>query len=104
MELPVVESTSDGVAFGLRVRAGAGRTGIKGVHDGCLKIDVKAPPEDGRANAEILKTVAGWFGIATECVKITAGATSKTKRIRLTGVSDSNAGEVFQKLLTSTKR
>ena len=71
------------VRLRLRVSAGASRRRILGVHGGALKLSVKAPPEKGRANRDVLALVAETFGLATSDVEILSGDTSPDKVVRL---------------------
>lgn len=73
----------DGVRLRLRVSAGAKRSRILGVHGGALKLSVKAPPERGRANREVLEMVAEAFGLAPGDVELLTGETSPDKVVRL---------------------
>ena len=73
----------DGVRLRLRVSAGAKRSRILGVHGGALKLSVKAPPERGRANREVLEMVAEVFGLAPGDVELLTGETSPDKVVRL---------------------
>ena len=67
----------------LRVSAGASRRRVLGVHGGALKLSVKAPPERGKANKDVLALVAETFGLATSDVEILSGETSPDKVVRL---------------------
>ena len=71
------------VRLRLRVSAGASRRRVLGVHGGALKISVKAPPERGRANKDVLALVAETFGLASSDVSIVSGETSPDKVVRL---------------------
>jgi len=71
------------VRLRLRVSAGASRRRILGVHGGALKLSVKAPPEKGKANRDVLALVAETFGLATSDVEIVFGDTSQDKVVRL---------------------
>ncbi|HEX7614587.1 MAG TPA: DUF167 domain-containing protein [Thermoanaerobaculia bacterium] len=71
------------VRLRLRVSAGASRRRILGVHGRALKLSVKAPPEKGKANRDVLALVAETFGLATSDVEIVSGDTSPDKVVRL---------------------
>jgi len=45
---------------------------------------IKSPPTDGRANAELIELVSGFFNIAKSQVKIKTGRRNKIKLIELT--------------------
>ncbi len=65
----------------------------KAVIDGwlgdALKVRIKSAPVDGKANKELVETLAKAFGISKSAVAIAAGETSKTKRVELKGVDES---------------
>ncbi len=72
-----------GARLRLRVSAGASRSRILGIHGGALKLSVKAPPERGKANREVLALVAEAFGLPPSDVEILSGETSPDKVVRL---------------------
>lgn len=78
-----LEDGGQGVRLRLRVSAGASRRRILGVHGGALKLSVKAPPEKGKANRDVLTLVAETFGLATSDVALVAGESSPDKVVRL---------------------
>jgi uncharacterized protein len=65
----------------------ASRTRVMGVHDARLKIQLAAPPVEGKANDELVRFIADTVGIAKAQVEIVSGASSKRKTIKLEGVS-----------------
>lgn len=79
--------TKDGVIFGVRVVPRASKSEIAGEIDGNLRVRISAPPVDGAANAELIRALAKYFDVAKSSVEIVSGQTSKTKRIRINGVT-----------------
>ncbi|HXE66756.1 MAG TPA: DUF167 domain-containing protein [Rhodanobacteraceae bacterium] len=51
--------------------------------EGNWRAALRAPPVEGRANAELIALVAGHFGCAKAGVRITAGAGARIKRVRI---------------------
>ena len=51
--------------------------------DGTWVARLKAPPVDGKANAELIALVAETFGCAKAAVTITAGAGGRMKLVRI---------------------
>lgn len=81
-------SEQDGrITFTIRVVPRASRTEIVGELDGAVKVRVSSPPVDGAANAELIKLFAKTLGVGKEAVEIVSGLSSRTKRIRITGVT-----------------
>ena len=84
--LPATEK--DGaLVFAVRVVPRAARSEIAGEHDGALKVRVAAPPVEGAANEELRRTLARTLGVPVRNVEIISGETSKTKRVRVHGVT-----------------
>ena len=50
---------------------------------GILKCFVKAAPEDGKANKEVVEVVSGAIGIAKKFVEIISGLTSRKKKLAI---------------------
>ena len=72
------------VEFDVTVRRGAAKTAAKDLLDnGVYKIDVAAVPEDGKANAELVRFLAKELGVPKANVEIVAGQTSPLKRIKV---------------------
>lgn len=82
-----IRTTADGVEFSVRVVPRASKSEIIGVIDRTVKVRLKAPPVDGAANGELIKLFAGKLGVAKSDVEIVSGLTSKTKRLRVSGVT-----------------
>jgi uncharacterized protein (TIGR00251 family) len=81
------EARDDGsVVLRVHVQPGAQRTGVVGLHGGALKVKVAAPAESGRANAALVRFVAADLGLRRDDVELVAGAGSRRKRLRLTGI------------------
>ena len=65
----------------LVIRSGAKETRGNGELDGRLKLSIKAPPIEGRANQAIVRAIALAAGIPTSRVKLVSGAKSKHKSL-----------------------
>ena len=51
--------------------------------DNGLKVKLKAPPVDGKANKELIDFMSKTLGISKSCVHIERGETSKTKTLKI---------------------
>lgn len=90
--------TAEGdIVVRLHVQPGAGRTAVSGRHGDAVKIKVAAPPTGGRANEACVALVADLFGVEKSAVSLTHGESSRTKRIKVTGIEPDDA----RKLLAS---
>ena len=78
---------SDALVLDLHVQPGAKRTEAAGRHGDRVKIRLAAPPVDGAANDELVRFVAEAFGVPKRNIEILSGATSRQKRVRITGAT-----------------
>ena len=83
--IPVSES-KDGIVFQVRVVPRSSRSEVAGVQGDSLKIRLKAPPVEGRANEECIRFLAGLLGVKKDRVRIVSGLKSKTKTIAVSGL------------------
>ena len=67
----------------LRVTPKAGREAITGWHDGRLKLSVTAAPEDGKANAAVIRLLARTLGVPRSCISLQSGETRRDKRVAI---------------------
>jgi uncharacterized protein (TIGR00251 family) len=82
-----VDASGD-VVVTVHVQPGARRDAVVGRHGDALKVRVTAPPVGGRANQAVLRLVAAALGVPTASVEVASGASSRRKRLRITGVDD----------------
>ena len=71
----------------IRVVPRASKAGIAGRRDDAILVRLGAAPVDGAANAELIETLARALGLPKRAFTITAGATSRSKRVRVDGLS-----------------
>lgn len=71
----------------LKIRPGAKRTGFAGKVGDVWKLQVAAPPVDGKANEAVVRFLAKLTGRPASAVKIVSGFTSPMKTVELDGVS-----------------
>lgn len=70
----------------LKIRAGAKRTGFAGRVGDVWKLQVAAPPVDGKANDAIVRFLAKLTGTPASAVRIVTGFTSPMKTVEIEGV------------------
>jgi uncharacterized protein len=63
----------------VRITANASRNEIVGWQCERLKIKIKAPAVEGKANQELLRFLAGWLDVRQSDIQILRGETSRTK-------------------------
>lgn len=77
----------EGCTLILRVRAGARREGILGVHGDALKVGVHAAPERGRANRAVLELLARALDVPPGRVRLLSGRSSPDKTVLIEGMT-----------------
>jgi uncharacterized protein (TIGR00251 family) len=71
----------------LHIQPGAKQSAFAGLHGERLKIRIKAPPVDGKANAELLRFIAEEFSLAKSQITIISGELGRQKTIKIEGVA-----------------
>ena len=87
----ILRSADGGCILSVRVHPGAKRNAITGTHADALKISLITPPTDGRANAALITFLAERLNIPRASIDILTGATSRSKTLRLTGITTAEA-------------
>ena len=88
--------TPDGVVLNVRAQPRSSRSGIDGLLGDAVKVRIKCAPVDGKANKELIETLADAFDLPKSAVEFKSGETSKTKRILLRGLTAAQVSSKFQ--------
>lgn len=75
------------ITFPVRVIPRSSRSEIIGEQGGAIKVRLNSPPVDGAANDELIRLFAKKLGVARSAVEIVRGETSRTKQLKVTGVT-----------------
>jgi uncharacterized protein (TIGR00251 family) len=75
------------LTFKVQVVPRASQSKIVGEHNGALRVRIAAPPVDGAANEELIRTLAKALNVARSAVQIIAGHSSKLKQVSVTGAA-----------------
>ena len=67
----------------VKAKPNARASSLTQLEDGTWLAHLKAPPVDGKANAELIALVASQFGCTKSAVDIKTGAGSKLKRVQV---------------------
>ena len=87
MNYSCMVETPEGVVLNVRAQPRSSRAGIDGLLGDAVKVRIKCAPVDGKANKELVETLADEFGISKSSVVFKSGETSRQKRLFLRGVS-----------------
>ncbi len=90
-----ISQVEGGCVLALRVVPRASKDEVRGVHGDTLKIKLRAPPVDGKANQALAAFLAEALDVPASRVALIAGETSHSKRVRVAGVT---AAQVRQRL------
>jgi hypothetical protein len=71
------------VAFLVKVKPNARTSSLEDAGDGTWRAQLKSPPVDGRANAELIALFAERFKCQKSAVTIQSGAAGRIKRVRV---------------------
>jgi uncharacterized protein (TIGR00251 family) len=69
----------------VKVKPNARQSRIEQLADGSYSAELKSPPVDGKANAELIGLVAQAFGCPKSAVEIKSGGASRIKRVTVPG-------------------
>jgi len=78
--------TAEGTVLNVRAQPRSSRAGLDGVIGDAVKVRIRSAPVDGKANKELVETLADEFGLPKSRVVFKSGETSKSKRVLLVGV------------------
>lgn len=84
---PYLISTPKGTLVKIRLNPKSSQETIEGLHGDALKVKVKAPPVDGKANKALVKYLAKRLGLTGKEIEITSGHTSRNKVLLVHGLS-----------------
>lgn len=79
--------TPDGVIVNVKAQPRSSKSGLDGLLGDAVKVRIKCAPVDGKANKELIETLADAFDLPKSRVVFKSGETSKTKRLLLLGVT-----------------
>ena len=79
--------TKNGVVINVLATPRAARNQIQGLHGDAIKIRLKAPPVDGKANEALVDFLSEILGIPQRQITLVAGQTNRQKRLSVQGLT-----------------
>jgi uncharacterized protein len=87
----------DAVRLWVHAKPRSAKSRLIGVRAGALDVALAAPPVDGAANQELIRTLAHHFGVAQRAVRVVSGAGSRRKLVEITGLGPSEVLSAVQR-------
>jgi len=91
-----LSETTEGTIISVRAQPRSSRAGLDAVLGDAVKVRIRSAPVDGKANRELIETLADAFDLAKSNVVFKSGETSKTKRILLRGLTAERARAIVE--------
>ena len=82
-----IHDTPAGATFAVKIHPRARKDAITGELEDALKLSLKAPPVEGRANEACIEFLANLLKVPRSSVTIASGQKSPRKVVRVRGVS-----------------
>ena len=79
----------------VRAQPRSSRAGLDGLIGDAVRVRIRSAPVDGKANKELVETLADAFGLPKSAVVFRSGETAKSKRLLLKGISAAAAEAVI---------
>ncbi len=83
-----LDVTDEGVILPVKAQPGSRKSGIRGMHDGALRVAVTQVAEKGKANKAIVGVLGKAFGLRKSQIELISGPTSARKRFLIRDVSE----------------
>lgn len=68
------------------VKPSSGKSEVDRAEDGSLIVRLKSAPVDGKANEELIRLLAKYFGVTQKSIVIKQGSTGKKKLVKVLGI------------------
>jgi uncharacterized protein (TIGR00251 family) len=92
---PWLQPHPEGLILHLYIAPRASRDAVVGEHDGLLKLQITAPPVEGKANKALLRFLADALGVARGDLELLSGDTGKRKRVLARGLLPEDAAALL---------
>lgn len=70
----------------MRVTPRSSKSGVQGVEGEYLRVKLKSPPVEGRANSELMEVLAKTLGISKTQMEIVKGFKGRIKEVMISGL------------------
>ena len=84
----LLQTNPDGIIVSIRVQPRGSKDEIAGVHDGALKVRLRSPALEDRANEALCDFLAQLLKTPKSAVRILSGHRSRNKRVEIRGITE----------------
>lgn len=98
---PYLHEASGGTRIDLYVQPGAAREGLAGIYDGSLKLRLRAPAQDGKANRAVLDFFSELLDLPKQRVAMTSGQGSRRKTVLISGITPTEVAQSLSSIITT---
>lgn len=81
----------------LKAKPNSSKNELKRLEDGTWQVRIKAPAQEGKANAELLAFLSKVFGVPKSSLELESGANNQFKRINIP-LSDEEVQAILDKI------
>ncbi|MCQ2394164.1 MAG: DUF167 domain-containing protein [Kiritimatiellae bacterium] len=86
----------EGIVLNVKAQPRSSKAGLDGILGDAVKVRIRSAPVDGKANKELVETLADAFDLPKSAVVFKGGETSKTKRLLLKGLTAAQVKSVVE--------
>lgn len=84
----MIEIIQGGVRLHLWIQPNASKSEVIGPYENSLKIKIKAPPVEGKANQEVIEFLSKKLAISKKNINIIRGDSSRKKCVEILGLTE----------------
>ena len=99
--MPWIRADKNGCTIDIHAQPQAHKNEVVGLHNDRLKVKVKSPPVDGKANDCLVEFIAQTLGLNRSRVELLKGSSSRQKQLLIVGMSPEAVEAVLFKRTTS---
>ena len=83
-----ITATNTGVMLSVHACPRAAQDAVQGLHGDAVKIRLRAPPVDGRANDALIAFLSRMLDVPARNLIVVAGHSSRRKRVAIAGITE----------------
>ncbi len=80
---PAYHWQKESLLLNIYIQPNAPRNDYAGSYNNCIKLKIKAPPVDGKANKELLRFLGKTFAVPQSGVRLVQGESSRYKKVQI---------------------